>query len=720
MSKRNKQTAEARRRRRILARSRRVRATSSLCALTLDAKAPAIHAAAGDAGGPARVSILAYSGAPMRVSAWDDPIVVDLATLTVRANMPILRDHRLDLPVGHVTGSETTADGLNIFGVLSAANQAATEVEAAARNGYPWQASIGANPDPASIRVLRANETATVNGREVAGPIRIISNLTLDEVSITAIGADRSTAARLAAQRKPQPPTTPPPNRGETMTFDQWLAANGFDASTLTASHRKVLEAAYRAETNPTPPAPTPPPAVDPTATIRAAVTDAITAARAEWTADAERRAGIQAAAAGNPELAARALAENWDVRRTELEARIATMPRSPLSAAVTREGGPATGRVIEAALAISGGLTAATVQAAGYSADELTEATGRNFRNFGLHALMNATIAAAGRSVPFGTFSSDNIRAAFEADRMLRASGMSTNSMSAILTNLATALVSAGFETQETAWRQVARRDSVKDFKQTTFYSLSGSLEYEALTNDGRLVQGDADDQTYTAQADTYGKVWQIPRKLLINDDTAQLADFFRMRVGMGAALSINKVFWSLFNANTSFFTTARGNKAGSNAVLSILTLIAAETGFDKLTTPDGVPTGLSAGIVLAGPTNAAIARSIYQSPEYRDTTASKAVGTTNPYAGAFTPVKSKYVESATYGATGTPWYLLADPANSPVATHQLVFLNGREVPFIESVEPAADELGLVVRGYHDFGANEMEYRAGYETPGA
>ena len=60
----------------------------------------------------------------------------------------------------------------------------------------------------------------------------------------------------------------------------------------------------------------------------------------------------------------------------------------------------------------------------------------------------------------------------------------------------------------------------------------------------------------------------------------------------------------------------------------------------------------------------------------------------------------------------------MLADPQDLP--TIALFFLNGRQTPIIESAEADFNVLGVQMRGFHDIGANTMEYRAGNKSAGA
>lgn len=75
----------------------------------------------------------------------------------------------------------------------------AQEVIATSENGFPWQASLGANAD--KVVFIPEGKTANANSREFKGPVYIARKSTLGEVSFVALGADDDTEARIAANQ---------------------------------------------------------------------------------------------------------------------------------------------------------------------------------------------------------------------------------------------------------------------------------------------------------------------------------------------------------------------------------------------------------------------------------------------------------------------------------------------------------------------------------------
>jgi hypothetical protein len=73
------------------------------------------------------------------------------------------------------------------------------KVTAPAKNGFEWQLSIGA----ITIRTefVEAGKTATVNGREVVGPVTISRETELKEISFVPLGADDATSVSVTASQ---------------------------------------------------------------------------------------------------------------------------------------------------------------------------------------------------------------------------------------------------------------------------------------------------------------------------------------------------------------------------------------------------------------------------------------------------------------------------------------------------------------------------------------
>lgn len=195
-----------------------LRTASQLAALNRSAAA-AQRFSAGAAGSQAGQLVafegIAYTGAPMYPGGWQGRIIVSLDGVVVpRQHRPVLRQHDHEQIAGHTTRVRVDSDGIKVKGAFSGQPQHAAKVIVPARNGFPWQMSIGATP--AETEFVKAGERAKVNGRTVTGPITISWATILDEVSFVPLGADQNTSAVVFAGAGFQQTRTPKPAQART------------------------------------------------------------------------------------------------------------------------------------------------------------------------------------------------------------------------------------------------------------------------------------------------------------------------------------------------------------------------------------------------------------------------------------------------------------------------------------------------------------------------
>lgn len=621
-----------------------------------------------------RISMLAYTGGVIRPSGWWEGVIVDLAGVEIPSQqLPIRFGHRSGWSdgVGH-TESISVANGqLTAEGVISRDTLTAREVVKSASNGFPWQASIGA--EVMEVEFLRDGVSTTVNGQQVSGPIEIARKTRLYEISVVDLGADSQTEVSIAAQGD-----RPMPNENQ----------NQNPAPTQT-------------------PAPVTTPVAAPVV-AQPGTQDLLARQREELAAEVTRVAEIHRLCAGQPQIESRAVREGWDAARTELEVLRASRP---VPSVVSGGTGPVTSQVLEAALAQATRLP----NAERHFTPEVMQAAHSRFR--GRLSLQELLLEAAwangytGRS--FRSSPKDVLRAAF-----------SSADISGILSNNANKFLIAGWNTVEQTWRQVSRIRPVSDFKTITVYRLTGDLKYEQVAPTGEIKHGNLSEIEYTNKADTYGKMLAISRQDLINDDLGALSEIPRM-LGRGGGLKLNDVFWTAFMDNSTFFASGNNNyltgaTAGdtTDSRLNVDGLTRAVRTFRDQTDSEGEPLGVEPKILLVPTRLEQPAKVLYTSSEVRDTTASTKAPTGNPHAGLYQPVVSAYLGNSNYTGNSTlAWYLLASPDDMPVI--EVVALNGQEMPIIESADADFNVLGIQMRGYHDFGVALQEYRGGVKSKG-
>lgn len=137
--------------------------------------------------------ITAYTGNVIDLGWWGK-FVFDVKGMKAKEKFPVLREHVRERIVG--IANRTWKDDKNFYigGDFSDATPDGSEVLDLAKEGFPWQASVGIWPK--KIRSLKdEKESATVNGMEIIGPAEIWIESSVGEVSFVALGADDQTAA---------------------------------------------------------------------------------------------------------------------------------------------------------------------------------------------------------------------------------------------------------------------------------------------------------------------------------------------------------------------------------------------------------------------------------------------------------------------------------------------------------------------------------------------
>lgn len=518
------------------------------------------------------------------------------------------------------------------------------------------------------------------------------------------------------------------------MTFEQWLAANGYDVEALNkpenAKQRKHLEAAFKAETQPPPPKP-PEPKSDPANGFDAKMAaievenDRVNYIQTATAAAAERAIGNTEKLRQLREMCAAAIADKttdkrgYDLALLRVDRSLPAIIMSPSTQHVTDT-------LLEAAVCMTNKLPNVEKRF-----DERTlQAAHSRFRH-GLQ-LQELLMIAAERNGNYRGSPRDYqamCRAAFfqhgAQDFLggMRAEVVpSTISVSGILSNVANKFLATMFLFSEQSWRKIAKIRNANDFKQITTYRLTGANKFEKVPAGGEIKSGTLGELTYTNQVDTYGKILGIDRRDIINDDlgafTGAASDLAR-----GAGDSLNEVFWTEFLDDAAFFPTdkskANYDDGATDSVLSMAGLENADTIFSQQTKPDGTPLGVAPAILLVPRGLRATARNLMNSTVVVGQGSNAAVVPDgNVWSGMFEVVDSVYLTYTALGGSATAWYLLADPNNVPVI--EVAFLFGRDAPTVETGEFDFDRLGMAMRAYMDFGTKKQEYRGGVKLKGA
>lgn len=668
----------------------------------------ALNLKAADAGKSRRFSILAYSGGTLNVDGFDLPVIVDLAGMEIPASVPILIDHTksVEATLGLTDSIVNTGTSLMLAGLITGQSATSQQVLAQAAAGHQWQASIGAMVG--DTEEIAAGQSVAVNGQSFTGPVIVARRSVLRETSVLPMGADPTTSVNLAAKAAGLLKGAAP------MSFEQWCTSLGVDPATLDEANKAAMQLAFDAAQNPpaTPaatPAPvpaaaavsTPAPALAPTASAGGVLNlqAALKQQNDTFASNMRRISEIQAHAAGHPSIAATAIEQGWNMDKVRYEVLKASdakvRPTSFRSGEKALDGD----LVLEAALCQHRKLNDVEKS----FSPEVLQAAHTEYRGqIGLQQMLIMAAEANGHYLQAGArLTTGNMRGVLQA-------AFSTAKLPGILSNTANKEILQGYMEEDAVWREIAQIKSVNDFKTVTSYRMLDDMAYEKVGAGGTIKGGKVSEESFTRAVDTYAKMFSLTRTDIINDDLGAFDDL-RTRIGAGAAIKLNDLFWTTFLANlATIFTSTRTNYiSGSTTNLGTdgVGLGLAQKAWRQMRSPSADGSKRVSGnakFLLVPPELETIADALYVARN----PGSVKVSDVNTFAGKYLPIVANQLSDSAYtGYSTTAFYILGDKSKgSPIVVS---FLGGQETPTVESADADFNTLGIQFRGYHDFGCD-------------
>ncbi len=643
----------------------------------------------------ANVNIDAYSGGMMTVPRIG-PCVIVLAGLELPASVPLICHHQnaVEAVVGFGMPTLLSAS-LAVQGQLTAETDAGRQVTAMAREGFPWQASVGV--EILEEDFIAPGQSFQANGQTFVAPAQgatLIHRGRLREVSLCVMGCDPKTSVTLAAalaknafmtKSAPTAPATDTTNSPP--DFTAWVKSLGFDPATLDEGQTRSLKELFKttiavSETG-----------VDPGDSPKVS---------ASYSNPAHSR---------NQNDAARQYMQH-------LEANAPTWASSRGNG----DGGPNHSNVLEASLSLEAGVSANRL-AKFYGQHTVDAAMSKAHRGATFRTAAEFVIRQAGQPVRENRITDSFIRAAFDADRMLRASGLSTVSLSGLLGNVAGKVLLDAYQSTPTTWQNFCATTTAKDFKPYKRFRLIGKGKFQEVAKGGEIKSISLEDQEYEGQLSTFGAMVAVDRQDMINDDLGALEQLPRV-LGRLSAMRLEKEIYTLLLSNPdNFFHLNNDNiETGGGSVLSVAGLTAAELRFLERLDPNGDPLLVLPKILLVPPALSVTSNSLTRDTQVVAIGVGDTAETTpsgNPHAGRFRPVVSPWMSNENVaGHSKKKWILAAEPTEG-VAMMDVGFLNGQTTPTIESGELDFNQLGMWWRGVFDFGVAMQDHRAALMSVG-
>jgi len=287
----------------------------------------------------------------------------------------------------------------------------------------------------------------------------------------------------------------------------------------------------------------------------------------------------------------------------------------------------------------------------------------------------------------------------------------LGTTDYPSLLAAVVNKVLRTAYEIAPMSWKLIATQMNARDFKAMHAIQFGGNITLDKIGEDGEYKSAKLAESAETWSLDTYGKLINITRKALINDD---LSGFSRVPFLFGQAACNNecKIMWGLIVDNglmsdgkNVFHADHKNQKASSGAVPDLAGITAARTLIRRQTGLDGEPLNLMPKYLIGPPE---LETTILQlvSQAYMAT----GQGTINPYANVLTPIIEPRLSSAKI------WYMAADKSAIDMLVYS--YLEGQSGLFTEP-RYGFDVDGIQIKVRTDFGGAIVDYRGLYYNKG-
>ena len=519
--------------------------------------------------------------------------------------------------------------------------------------------------------IIPANQTGLIEGRTFQGPVKVVTKWIPKEMSSCPIGADENAKARAATAqpenqaKEKQDMSTETQNRGlSAETTQPQTPAVDLDAvraEAARAEHARITEIdaiCSRADV----------PAEKKADLIKPGVTvDAARAAVMEIMLD---RSSKQ-----NPGF--RTSGQTDQLRADQARVEMGADERDKFRAAA------------EDGLLIRSGMT-----------PKEAAAGARDFAGFSLRELARESLRMAGKS------QGGDVMA-------MVGRALTTSDFPLILANIANKSLFAGYDAATETWQKWCGVGSVNDFKTNTIVRAGETADLDQIREDDEYKYGSRAEAQEQFAIATYGKLFNISRQAIINDDLGALTDIPAAH-GEAAGRKVGDIAYAVLTANSAMgdgvalFHATHGN-LGTAAAIGTASMAEAVQRMALQKDIGGKRRlNIAPKYLIAPPSLAQAAQTFF---------GSSVIGTqanpnqVNIYAGLVELV----FEPRLYDNDTNGWYL----AGSKGRTVNVYFLNGNQTPYMETRQGWSVD-GVEYKVRIDAGAKAVDWKSLFKNAGA
>jgi hypothetical protein len=293
-----------------------------------------------------------------------------------------------------------------------------------------------------------------------------------------------------------------------------------------------------------------------------------------------------------------------------------------------------------------------------------------------------------------------------------VRAGMHTTSDYALLLADVANKTLRKAYEEAPQTFQVIGRRVSLPDFKPVKRLQLGEAPALLEVNEHGEYSRGTIGEGREQFQLATYGRVFAITRKALVNDDTDAFARVTTL-FGRAARNLESDLCWEQISSNPTMgdsialFHASHGNLASPPSILDVSGLSDGRQAMRRQTGLDGT-------------TKLNVTPKYLLVPTTLETTADQLIGTITPAtvanANPFSGQLTKIVEPRLDDVSESAWYIAASPDQIDILEY--AFLEGEDGPMVES-RIGFDIDGLEIKARHDFAAKVIDHRGLYLNEG-
>jgi phage major head subunit gpT-like protein len=293
--------------------------------------------------------------------------------------------------------------------------------------------------------------------------------------------------------------------------------------------------------------------------------------------------------------------------------------------------------------------------------------------------------------------------------------SGMHTTSdFALLLADVANKTLRAAYNAAPQTFQPIARRVTLPDFKSVKRLQLGEAPALLEVKEHGEFTHGTIGESKEEYALLTYGRIFAITRKAIVNDDTDAFSRV-PMLFGRSARNLESDLVWAQITSNplmgdgVALFATGHSNLAGTPSVIDIVNVGIGRAAMRNQTALDAVTKlNLNPQFLIVPPALETVADQ-FVSVNLMAT----AFTVVNPFAGRLQVISEPRLEAADANA----WFLGASPDQIDMIEYG--FLEGEEGPMVES-RVGFDVDGLEIKAREDFGTKVIDHRGLFKNAGA